>query len=298
MADEQQHDDIAPGNGDHIGSVAVNAINYPRLITPVFMADDIENWFYLLESFFAASNIRADQTKFDTVRSQFPISRLRELRPLADASMLQPRGNRYEHLKLILLNNLQESQQRRLRQLLENMPIGDRKPSQLYHDMVYAAKNAISESALQDLWYTRLPESVASSAMITTTSTIDKLRMADITYENWQLRNSSSFKSATIFKINNEEKTTDSKTELEKMFTQFTEWMSNNDSKRISRPRERSRSRSHQPRNNSNTQRRSDHSIDQFTDCWFHRTFGNKATNCKKPCTFLGRRNASPSAQD
>lgn len=209
-------------------------------------------------------------------------------------------------MKAFLLNHLQESKQCRLRQLLENMPLGDCKPSQLYHDMVYAAKNAISDSALQDLWYTRLPESVASSAMITTTSTIDKLRMADITYENWQLRNSSSVKSASITKINTEEKATDSKTELEKMFTQFTKWLSSNDSQRLSRPRERSRSRSYQPRDksqnppreNSRTQRRSDHSIDQFNDCWYHRTFGNKATSCKKPCTFQVRRNASPSTQN
>lgn len=102
--------------------------------------------------------------------------------------MQQPRGTRYQHLKAHLLNVLKESQQRRLRQIFEDMPLGDKKPSQLYYNMVYSAQNAISQSALFDLWYTRLPESAASSAMITNTSMLDKLRIADVTYENWQLK--------------------------------------------------------------------------------------------------------------
>lgn len=291
---QQQQPIIAHENGDNMNNVVVNALNFPRLVTPTFMPEEIDNWFYLLESYFAASNILSDQTKFDTVRSQFPISRLRELRPLAEASMQQPRGTRYEHLKANLLNVLQESQQRRLRQILEDMPLGDKKPSQLYHDLVYSAQNAISESALLDLWYTRLPESVASSAMITNTSTLDKLRMADVTYDNWQLRNSSSSKSASVFKINSK-KTGDTQTDLQDMFQQFNNWMLNNGNVRNSRSRERSRSRSrqYQPRTNSQNSRRNDHSIEQFNDCWYHRTFGIKATNCKKPCSFQNHRNSS-----
>lgn len=90
---------------------SIEAVNYPRLEAPSFIADDVDNWFYLLESYFAASNIRSDQVKFDTVRSRFPISRLRELRPLADAAMQQQQGQRYNHLKTNLLALLQDSQQ-------------------------------------------------------------------------------------------------------------------------------------------------------------------------------------------
>lgn len=174
------------------------------------------------------------------------------------------------------------------------MPLGDKKPSLLYHDMVHAAQNAMSESALLDLWYTRLPESVASSAMTITSSTLDKLRMADITFENWQLRSTHAVNAAS-----SSSSASRATPDLEKLFAQFAKWMSDNQSsnQRNSRPRERSKSQNRQKREATPSGKRRDESLEQFDDCWYHRSFGNKATNCRKPCKFRATQVSSISPQ-
>lgn len=163
------------------------------------------------------------------------------------------------------------------------MPLGDKKPSQLYHDMVHAAQNAMSESALLDLWYTRLPESVASSAMTVTSSTLDKLRLADITFENWQLRNIHAVNATSTASC-----VSKPSPDLETFFAQFAKWMSDNQppKQHNSRPRERSKSQNRQKREVTPKGNRRDEPVEQFHDCWYHRTYGNKATNCRKPCKF------------
>lgn len=276
-------------------AVAVNAVNYPKLSAPEFMADNVEGWFYLLESYFSASGIRVDQVKFDTVRSRFPPKRINELRPLAEkADRDATDNNKYELLKTSLIAYLQDSQQRRLRQVLQEMPLGDKKPSQLYHDMVHAAGTALSESALLDLWHSRLPEWVASTAISATGTTTDKLRMADMSYENFQLRSGHSINAiassshiahpaAAVAPID--------VASLRLMVDEISKALAfNQTSSRRSRSRERS-----SPRQRSasvHSQQRTAESVERFDDCWYHRTYGKKATNCRSPCKF--RRPHSP----
>lgn len=154
--------------------------------------------------------------------------------------------------------------------------------------MVHASQNAMSESALIDLWYTRLPETVASAAMIITSSTLDRLRKVDTTYENWQLRNSCSVNAASSTSGKSE-------SEFEKLVAQLTKWMADNKQGNQRSSRNRSQSRSRGAKDATQSQRRRDESIDQFDDCWYHRTFGRKATSCRKPCNFRSPRDQTPS---
>lgn len=290
----------------------VQAINYPKLEAPKYMPDNVEGWFYLLESYFSASGIRVDQVKFDTVRSRFPATRINELRPLAEAADRDaPANGKYEMLKTSLISYLQDSQQRRLRQVLQEMPLGDKKPSQLYHDMVHAAGSALSESALLDLWCSRLPEWVASTAIAASGPTADKLRMADISYENFQLRSGSAVNAVgsahkqppTANMLALSQSSTSDTAALRQMLDEFTKMFMAQKQTAQAAPSQRSRSRersqarqqSKQRSDSSQGDQRRDESIEQFDDCWYHRTFGRKATKCRQPCKF--RRDHTPAPQ-
>lgn len=268
---EQQH--------HHVGIVAANS--YPKIPLPAMEDGNVESYFMSLDFWFAASGVSDDNRKYNTVMAQVPTKKLMELRSVIDAL---PNLNRYAYIKRCLIEHFADSQQRRLQRVLSDMPLGDWKPSKLFHEMSRTANGTLSEAVLLDLWATRLPSHAQAAVAASQGTAAERMRIADAVTESMSMRTTSNVdlvaasagSAGPSCATSNLWPGLDAiRNEVAVMFREFTD---------RSRQTDRSNNRSGN-RNRSQSRKRRD-SIDEFEHCWYHRRFGSKAQSCLKPCSY------------
>lgn len=217
--------------------------------------------------------------------SQITPTRLIELRAIIDAV---PTAQKYAYIKAALTNHFAESEQRRLRRVLSEMPLGDQRPSQLYHSMQRVAGATLTENALIELWSTRLPSHTHAAIAASTATVAEKLKIADAITESMDLRGTRT----VVAEVQAQAATTTPQpASHENELIAAIRELNGNLRRQSSRP---SRNDDRSSRTNSHSkqqeikileQKRRDTSVDQFDQCWFHRKYGKRATTCRLPCT-------------
>lgn len=275
---------------------------YPRLPIPTLTETGIDAYFMSLEYWFLASGVTNDSRKFNTVMAQVPPTKLIELRPIINAVPIQ---GKYEYIKQSLTSHFADSQRHRLNRLLMDLPLGDKKPSQLYHEMLRTAGDTINEPVIRDLWASRLPN-YAQAAVVASSGTADQVtKIADAIVESMGLKSIREFAanaceagSSTSSKqtpsydyLVNEIAEINKK--FEKLFSERERTQNRHNSGQ--RTRSMSRHRASTPSTNNNSQRSSD------SDCWYHAKFGDRARYCRSPCrhkkaTHQAQANPAPSS--
>lgn len=123
-----------------------------------------------MDFWFSASGITSDKQKAATV--------LTALKPdtnaqLTDAVTSLPSSDRFEYVKRRIIDQFADSQQRKLNRFLSEMPLGDKKPSELFFEMKRVADNSVGEAALKGLWTKRL-RSFAQPVVAASTGTAEE----------------------------------------------------------------------------------------------------------------------------
>ncbi|XP_061386797.1 uncharacterized protein LOC133334073 [Musca vetustissima] len=99
---------------------------------PAFWRSDPLMWFKQMESQFIMAGITQDSTKFHTIVASIESS------ILENASKIivdPPAENMYDTLKGKLISSFSDSEEKRLKKLLTNIELGDKKPSELLSKM-------------------------------------------------------------------------------------------------------------------------------------------------------------------
>ena len=104
-----------------------NPLSVLSLKLPPFWPSDPQLWFAQVESQFTTRGISEEHTKFSYVVSSLAHDYAHEVR---DILLSPPRDQPYATLKTQLVARLCSSEQKRIRQLLTEEQLGDRKPSQ------------------------------------------------------------------------------------------------------------------------------------------------------------------------
>jgi hypothetical protein len=225
---------------------------------PPFWKTNPALWFSQLETQFVVSGISSDTTKYHTVVGLIEARVLSEVPDL----ILQPQTTLlYQTLKTRLLDRFTDSEERRLKKLLRDIDLGDRKPSTLLCEMRSLSTGAISEDVLKSLWLQRLPNQM--QAILTVSSeTLNKLAlMADKIADATDLHEIRSVAAPTISVESLGQQIATLTKQVEKLMSR----------------RSNSRSRNRQHRSASR---------DNKPLCWYHFKFGNQATKCQPPCNF------------
>ncbi|GBN84286.1 hypothetical protein AVEN_36067-1 [Araneus ventricosus] len=117
---------------------------------PPLWRNNVELWFSQRESQFLISGISQEETKFHHV-----VAVLEEdiLSCVSDLIRCRPNDNPYTQLKNRLIAQLADSESVRLRNLLSDMQLGDKKPSRLLHEMQDLSLGKIEESVMRMLWF-------------------------------------------------------------------------------------------------------------------------------------------------
>lgn len=254
---------------------------------PDFFAENVELWFWQVESAFIASGITSDAKKYHAIIGQLPS---RVIFKLADFKSNPPARNQmYDTLKNRIVKEYADSEQTKITKLLEDMPLGDRKPSQLLAEMRTKASNtAINDNFLAQLWMRALPETIrAILSAEDMTPLTDKAATADRIME--AMRNGLLFPTRGVNEIQTNAVQSNSKASVtDDVFSEFKNAIANLSTEVRQLRQSRSTKRNDTPaRKNSNREPSTSNSEKPQHDfCWWHFKFGTDAKKCKEPCKF------------
>jgi hypothetical protein len=231
---------------------------------PPFWESDPELWFFQIEAQFNIANITVDTTKFNSVVASLDTKVLSCVR---DVIQTPPAEDAYLTLKKRILAQYSRSESARLKLLLQDLQLGDKRPSELFRDMQNLSNAKVGEDILRTLWLQRLPIHMQQILSTCKDSISDLVKIADKI-------NEVSGTSGNVQAVEG-----DSFTNIRAEIAALTEEV-----KRLSRSRSRDldNQRHGGPRSRSRNKSKCRDKEKGF--CWYHFRFRSKAKNCTKPC--------------
>lgn len=163
------------------------------------------------------------------------------------------------------------------------MPLGDLKPSQLFNEMKRVAGNSLCDAVLLDLWASRLPPHASAAEFASRGDAVDKVAIADAIVDSLGLRSINAVEMCIPKQSvpGNNIVETPAVSTIEALQREVAQLSKRLDKflpvARIPRGRSSSRNRS---------RARFRETTPAHITYWYHRTFGNDARRCRKPCGF------------
>lgn len=141
---------------------------------PPFWPDKPAIWFAQVEAQFQIAGIVADTTMYNYVVGQIDHKLAGEIEDII--TQPQPAGQKYQILKSELINRLSMSEAQKVRKLLSDEELGDRKPSQFLRHLKSLAGTSLSDqNILRQLWLRRLPQNIQAILASQSDLALDKL---------------------------------------------------------------------------------------------------------------------------
>ncbi|XP_065356495.1 uncharacterized protein LOC135950899 [Calliphora vicina] len=249
------------------------AVVYARLPLPQMASSNVESWFTTMDFWFTASGISSDKQKTATVLAALDPSVISQL---SEVIAEMPQNERYDYIRKKIIYHFADSEQRRLNRLLSELPLGDKKPSELYYEMKRVAGSTLGDTALKSLWIKRLPDVVQPVVAASSGPATEFTRIADSIVDAVSARQINVISKHETSEIDELRAAVHN---LTKKFEKFT-------------TRSRSRSR-HQTRNPSRIRARyqspnnaagEGSSNSTTNECWYHQKHGRNAQKCRSPC--------------
>ena len=261
---------------------------------PEYWPLDPDIWFMQVEAQFSTKGITAELTKYNYIVAALQPEIAQEVRDILSSI---PSSKPYETLKAELIKRTSESQQKRLKKLLQTEELGDRKPTQLLRRMQQLlGTNKLEPSILRQLFLQRLPQNVQFVLASTSTSlSVEELAsLADNILDVAKPSFVASLSTPTTSSHGNDREIDDLKSQVAKLTAQLDALTVRQDNvggrgpssfRRNGRSTSRNRSGASFNRSRSRSQSAS-HS---GSECWYHWKFGDKAKKCVKPCSFKSK---------
>lgn len=228
---------------------------------PPFWSDRVTVWFAQAEAQFLLAGINTDVTKYSYVLSQIDHKVAGEIE---DIVINPPAEGKYQTLKETLIKRFSISEEQRVRQLLGDEELGDRKPSQFLRHLRSIAGTTLSDdNILRQLWVRRLP--LHAQGILAAQADLSLDRIADIADKIIEAQPSQ----VNVFAATGTPTLNSLLERIDELGNQIAALKS-----------DRSRTRSRQSSRNSTPDRTEKR-------CWYHRKYGTKAKKCISPCNWL-----------
>lgn len=235
---------------------------------PSFWEAEPDLWFRQIESQFIISGITSEETKYHCVVSAVDskvLSAVREL--ICSPPVTKP----YETLKAKIIDCFSISEAVQLKLLLQEVQLGDKRPSQLLSEMQNLSAGRIDKNIMRILWEQRLPLHVQQILSICKEPLSELALIADKICEK------PGFHSVSEIHDIQENVTLHSLAEKISTLGAAVE--------RLSKSQTRSQSPDYRRRRSNSSSRVSDR-LHTGRLCWYHRRFGTRAYKCVPPCQF------------
>lgn len=264
----------------------VNSVNIK--LAP-FWPNSPSTWFIQTEAQFGIARLTSEITKYNYVVAALPQD---VAESMTDILENPPTTNQYSNIKNILIERHSLSIEKRIRKLVSDESMGDKKPSEFFRTLKKLAgtSGTVGEEFLKKLWFNRLPN-LLNIALIPhkDESTEKTLKVADQVWEAMQASNVSMItmnsNNQNDFSIASSSFTKSSRDvdpkydKLENEIKELKQMISS-----LSMNSNRSRS----PHRRESNSRFQSNSRSRFNSkgrlCWYHFKFGSNATKCIAPC--------------
>lgn len=269
MTDNQHLPINTAGNVSTLSDTFRPEISRVAIKPPTFVKSEPDLFFIQIEAQFTNAAISVDFTKYNHVIASLDPQ---YLSVVSDLIRNPPAENKYTTLKDRLIKEFTASDNKKLRVLLNEIELGDDKPSQLLRKMRELAGTSLSDDALKSLWIDRLPESVRAVVAISNddinTCAILADKIVEITapkQQVYEVKASTSNDNSTLSKLT---------AQIEELSKSVQQLQTN-----------RGRS-SNKPNSNTNNNRSRSKSGQNRPYCRFHYKFGAMAKKCEQPCIY------------
>ncbi|XP_037931577.1 uncharacterized protein LOC119666368 [Teleopsis dalmanni] len=257
-------------------NATITAIKLPM---PTLIKNNIDLWFIQLDYWFQVNNIKGDTQKFGTVIAALDGSLLEQI---YNTIQNPPATQKYEAIKQAIIKNFADSEKKRIQKIVSGLQLGDKKPSHLLSELQRISGSKQDEQLLKGLWLQRLPVEVQTCLA---TIQVELPKMAELADNITETISINSTMQGTYVNAANVPAAAqiqrDAQIEqLQREVTRLTKMVSKLSTEHRSRTNQRSRSTSR------NRQCHDDSEEKTSTNCWYHRTYGSNAKNCKQPCTY------------
>ena len=174
---------------------------------PPFWSRNVSLWFHQVECQFAIGNITNEVTKYHYVMGSLDS----EIASLVSDFISKPMSTTpYSDLKKRLATEFEESEGRKARKLLNELDLGDKKPTALLREMRSLAGNQVTDDFLMNIFIQRLPTSARTVLAATQEVNLDTLAvLADKIME---------LSPSTNYVCSQENKLSDLKTQIKTVF--------------------------------------------------------------------------------
>lgn len=254
-----QHEQASPQSKPEIAAAMCKV----AVKLPPFWSDRVAVWFAQAEAQFLLAGINTDVTKYSYVLSQIDHKVAGEIE---DIVINPPAEEKYQTLKETLIKRFSISEEQRVRRLLGDEELGDRKPSQFLRHLRSIAGNTLSDdNILRQLWVRRLPQHVQGILAAQADLSLD--RIADIADKIVEAQPSQ----ANVFAATGTPTLNSLLERIDELGNQIAA---------LRADRSRSQNRSRQSSRNSTPDRTE-------KNCWYHRKYGTSARKCISPCNWL-----------
>lgn len=283
------------GNSNGTNQGTPTDINALIVKLPTLWASNPRTWFIQAESQFSLGKITADVSKYNYVVATLP-QEIAE--SVSDILENPPNADLYANLKKSLIDRHSLSLESRIKKLVSDEEVGDRKPSEFFRTLQRLAGNCgtVGEALLKELWMSKLPQTINVALIPQRDGDLTALlKLADQVWEAIQTANISAVNSQG----HSGQCSSTSHSELRGEINEL-KLMIEKLSFDRSRNRDRSSSRNRStPRSSSNSRDRS-RSRRSYSPggrwCSYHFRFGNNANKCVQPCSFVNRTQSSSSS--
>ncbi|XP_022833161.1 uncharacterized protein LOC111361058 [Spodoptera litura] len=258
---------------------------------PLFWHDQPSLWFGQFETVVNPQK-PSEEAKFSLMVAHLEKM---DVEQIIDINMSKDRTGRYEEAKKRLLSVYEESGARQLHKLLNDMELGDQKPSQLLNRMREPAREKVPDATLQMLWLQRLSISTRAVLAVSEQKSLDVLAaMTDKMHK--QATETQTVCSGTCkghsksSPLCAREQKMHGELDLRDAVMQLTKEIAELKVQRTMRATHRYRRSAHSRSRSRSTGRNNNYNRTTRDVCYFHKRFGENARNCRSPCNYGKRR--------
>lgn len=258
---------------------------------PAFDEDAVDIWFSQVESIFTVTRTTDDLLRFNVAKAIVPAKHLKQFRSIIVTPPTN--GTAYTELKQKIIDYFAETESTRLRRLLSDVQLGDRRPSRLLDEMRELSNNSMDEKMLGQIWRQRLPQNVQQilAGAQEATSLADLAKMADSIQEVEKQRTVGAITAQSSIVSDTNAAIIAAITELTKKVSALATANNGavgNGSGRRSRSQYRSRAATPAPNSGTSNNAAANANNENAgpSQCWYHRMYANEARKCVQPCSF------------
>lgn len=250
---------------------------------PTFWSSNPRTWFIQAEAQFSLGKITSDISKYNYVVATLPQDIAESVSEILENP---PNVDLYKNLKDALTDRHSLSLETRIRKLVSDEEMGDKKPSEYFRTLrrLAGSSGTVGDELLKKLWMSRLPQAISVALIPQKDDEVDKLiKLAD---QVWEAIKTANISAVSANSSSNNDELRNEINSLKAMIEKLSF-----DRSRRSRYRSESRPRSNS--NNNRSRSRSSRYNPNGKFCYYHFKFGNKASKpCNKPCSFNGARSS------